>query len=200
MTPEEFAAQIFAQGELQFLRPLLALAEIRAVKKNEILIREGEIPEEIFFIVDGIYRGFFENSNGKDITDCFCCGTGEPIVGSLPLGSPAMITMAAIQPGHVLAVSSGPIVSRLESDETLVRIYNRLLLDSLRNHVEIKKVLYQFDAMEKYKWFLKKYPELDKKATVRHIASYLDITPVTLSRIRWLSPPDSERELRFSDR
>ena len=157
LTPEEFAAQIFAQGELQFLRPLLALAEIRAVKKNEILIREGEIPEEIFFIVDGIYRGFFENSNGKDITDCFCCGTGEPIVGSLPLGSPAMITMAAIQPGHVLAVSSGPIVSRLESDETLVRIYNRLLLDSLRNHVEIKKVLYQFDAMEKYKWFLKKY-------------------------------------------
>ena len=92
--------------------------------------------------------------------------------------------MAAIQPGHVLAVPSGPIVSRLESDETLVRIYNRLLLDSLRNHVEIKKVLYQFDAMEKYKWFLKKYPELDKKATVRHIASYLDITPVTLSRIR----------------
>ena len=163
---------------------MLALAEIRAVKKNEILIREGEIPEEILFIVDGIYRGFFENSNGKDITDCFCCGTGEPIVGSLPLGSPAMITMAAIQPGHVLAVSSGPIVSRLESDETLVRIYNRLLLDSLRNHVEIKKVLYQFDAMEKYKWFLKKYPELDKKATVRHIASYLDITPVTLSRIR----------------
>lgn len=31
---------------------------------------------------------------------------------------------------------------------------------------------------------MKKYPELDKKATVRHIASYLDITPVTLSRIR----------------
>lgn len=67
LTPEEFAAQIFAQGELPFLRPLLALAEIRAVKKNEILIREGEIPEEIFFIVDGIYRGFFENSNARTL-------------------------------------------------------------------------------------------------------------------------------------
>lgn len=184
MITEEMIAGMFGQGEIQFLRPLLALAEIRPVKKNDILFREGTVPEELFFVVDGIYRGFFENSNGKDITDCFCCNLGEAIVGSIPIGGKALITMEVIQSGRVLAVPAAPVVERLENDETLVRIYNRMLLDSLRSHVEIKKVLYQFDAMQKYKWFLQKYPGLDRKATVRCIASYLDITPVTLSRVR----------------
>ncbi len=184
MIPEDILASIFGQGEIPFLRPLIALAEIRPVKKNEILFREGSVPEELFFVVDGIYRGFFENSNGKDITDCFCCNLGEAIVGSIPIGGKALITMEAIQAGHVLAVPSAPVVDKLESDASLVRIYNRMLLDSLRSHVEIKKVLYQFDAMQKYKWFLQKYPGLDRKTTVRCIASYLDITPVTLSRVR----------------
>ena len=58
------------------------------------------------------------------------------------------------------------------------------LLESLSHHVEVKKMLYQYTAAQKYAWFLEKYPGLDEVIGDKYIASFLGVTPVTLSRSR----------------
>ena len=45
-------------------------------------------------------------------------------------------------------------------------------------------LMYQYTAMQRYEWFLKRYPELSQMISGRYIASYLGMTPVTLSRLR----------------
>ena len=72
----------------------------------------------------------------------------------------------------------------LETNDFALRIYNNLLIDSLRRHIEVKKMLYQVEAAKRYAWFLEHYPDLDPLVNDKYIASFLGVTPVTLSRAR----------------
>ena len=45
-------------------------------------------------------------------------------------------------------------------------------------------ILYRTTAMERYEWFLNYYPGLIDVVPHKYIASFLDMTPVTLSRLR----------------
>lgn len=61
------------------------------------------------------------------------------------------------------------------------------LQKALQTHWEINNAMYQYQALERYQWFLRNYPNLDEQVNSRYIASFLSITPVTLSRLRrWL--------------
>ena len=64
------------------------------------------------------------------------------------------------------------------------QLYANLVLRSAKRHWEIKTVLYQYTATQKYQWFLQAYPELICHVSGRHIASFLGMTPVTLSRLK----------------
>ena len=63
-------------------------------------------------------------------------------------------------------------------------LYNRLLQQSSQVHWEIKNMLCQHNAMERYQWFLRAYPGLIEQISNKYVASFLGITPVTLSRLR----------------
>ena len=54
----------------------------------------------------------------------------------------------------------------------------------MRVHWEIKTITTQHTAIERYQWFLKAYPGLIDHVSNKHIASFLGMTPVTLSRLR----------------
>ena len=63
-------------------------------------------------------------------------------------------------------------------------MYNRYLVSALEYHWETKMLLYRCTAMERYRWFLSRYPGLIDSISNKHIASFLGMTPVTLSRLR----------------
>lgn len=54
----------------------------------------------------------------------------------------------------------------------------------MRNRSFTNGMLCHTTAMERYRWFLDEYPGLIDRAPHRHIASFLNVTPVTLSRLR----------------
>lgn len=66
----------------------------------------------------------------------------------------------------------------------LLMIYNQQLVHALERHWQVKMMLYQSDAMTRYQWFRKQYPGLENKITGKHLASFMGMTPVTLSRLR----------------
>ena len=72
----------------------------------------------------------------------------------------------------------------LENDVRTVHIYNSLLRNSLLEHWQIKTVLHKRTSMERYQWFLQAYPGLIDQVTHRYIASFLEMSPVTLSCLR----------------
>ncbi len=57
-------------------------------------------------------------------------------------------------------------------------------MDAFAMHWEIKTMICRNNAMQRYQWFLKTYPRLVDRISNKHVASFLGITPVTLSRLR----------------
>ncbi len=166
------------------LRQLEEMASIRQFKKGEILFNEGEIPSFVPLLLSGAVRGFLVDYTGKDVTNCFNTRRFDPLVPSIPLDAPAIVSMESLMDSEALCLPTDRVVQMMRNDPRLFEYYNRLLLASLRTQIEIKNVLYKYTAMERYEWFLKNYPGLDGKISSKYIASFLNITTVSLSRLR----------------
>ena len=126
---------------------------------GDFLIREGEKPAVVPFLLKGIVRGFLFDVNGREITDCFAVQPGIPVMTSADLQAPSPLSMDAM----------------VDSD---------FLTASFSMHWEIKLTLCRDTAMQKYQWFLQKYPGLVDQISNKCIASFLGMTPVTLSKLR----------------
>lgn len=100
------------------------------------------------------------------------------------LQQPSPLYLEAVVACEFLAVPIADIQRLLGQYEQLQQLYHQLLLDSFARHWEIKTTLCRSSAMQRYQWFLEKYPGLIDQIHHRSIASFLGMTPVTLSRQR----------------
>ena len=66
----------------------------------------------------------------------------------------------------------------------VTKLYNQLLIKALNEHWKLKQILNSYTAVQRYQWFLDEYPRLIGKVSNKYIASFLGMTPVTLSRLR----------------
>lgn len=179
-----FFSHLLSTENEQLLHMLTSCATVHTYEKGDLLISAGEKVEKVEFLLSGIYRGFFVDSDGRDITDCFAYKVGAPLLPSVELDIPAMISIQAVVPGNVISIPMDVVETLLQQYHEVSRLYIRLLSESAHEHWKIKNAVYQYTALHRYQWFIEHYPGLVHKVSNRHIASYLNINPVTLSRIR----------------
>lgn len=184
VTIESFVKETLGLTDEAVVQSVLPVAEIQTVRKNEIILREGQTPERLSFLWSGAFRGYFLSRTGKDATDCFCCRLGDPLVGSIPFHAPAQITMQAIRASEIFSVPMQTALALIEHAPAAQQLHDRLMYQSINLHAEVRQILASMDAAEKYRWFVSRYPELDEDVPLRFIASFLDVSAVTLSRVR----------------
>lgn len=151
---------------------------------GDFLIREGEKPTVVPFLLKGIVRGFLFDVNGREITDCFAVQPGIPVMTSADLQAPSPLSVDAMVPSEFLTIPIPEVQRLLERYPVLQQLYHRLLIESFSMHWEMKLTLCRDTAMQKYQWFLRKYPGLVDQISNKCIASFLGMTPVTLSKLR----------------
>ena len=178
-----FLREHFRLQDPQLLQSLSQSFEIRELDKKEILHQIGLPHPSIDFLVEGLFRGFFLDRAGKEITDCFVFRPGTPIVSCLELGEPSFISTEAMEPSTILSIPLEQVNELMPYPEIL-GLYIRFLRESLLRHWENKIMLAQYTAKDRYTWFLEKYPGVIDRVNHRYVASFLGITPVTLARIR----------------
>ncbi len=151
-----------------------------------MIVRTGEIQNDVRLLDSGIARGYFLNINGKEVTDCFVYHRGEGIMSyyQLELDIPSPMTIEMLEDGGYYYMPISEVIELQEYYPEIIRLYNRLLMASLNMHWRLQQVLNQFNATQRYQWFLEEYPGLIKRVSNKYIASYIGMTPVTLSRIR----------------
>lgn len=162
-----------------------SLYEVKEVKKNEILLKKGEISDSTFFVEKGLLRMYSVNKLEKShiiqfapekwiITD----------MASRLLNEKSRFYIAAIEDSTVI-VFKEDFFENLSLKYPEVANRNKQLLfnhiKSLQNRVN---ALISTTAEERYMDFIKQYPNLILRAPLWMIASYLGITPESLSRIR----------------
>lgn len=132
----------------------------------------------------GIFRGFFIDDSGKEITDCFGFKKGTPIVSTVEIGQPSPIFIEAVEKCGAYSIPIKEVQALMKKSLKVIKTYNQILQTALKKQWDTKMALYQYTAQQKYEWFLEEYAEIANHVSNKNIASFLNITPVTLSRLR----------------
>ena len=188
----EFFNDVLGLADRSLIDEAVKISEIKVLKPGEYLIRSGEVPAYMCFLLKGILRGFMLDLNGKDMTDCIAFRCGDAAMPDNDFTQPASITMEALTDCEILCISIPNVMRLLREYPSLNGLYQRLLLKSANLHRDLKIVSYQYTAMQRYQWFLEQYPGLIDKISHKYIASLLNMTPVTLSKMRKILREDSK--------
>lgn len=164
---------------------LRKLAKPVSVKKDGYFLMAGEIPNRIGFVVSGLLRMFYIDNSGVEINKHFCFENTLAIsYSAFLLREESKLYIQALEDSELFIIDHETYVRLIKSNicwEVAARKLAEMLF-ILKSKKEAE--LLQNSAQERYLTFLADYPNLEKRLTQYHIASYLAITPESLSRIR----------------
>jgi CRP-like cAMP-binding protein len=166
---------------------IAALASIlirKEVHKGEIIIREGMIAADFYYIESGLIRQFY--FKGKhDITEHFACENQFAVcILSLFRQEPTKLIVEALENGVFYFI---PYLKLLELSNkySLLATFLHRMYETCLCLSQYKADSWRFEtARERYNRFLVEFPQAAKRASINHIASYLLMTPESLSRVR----------------
>lgn len=161
------------------------LIETIHVKKNEHLLRSGEISSKVFFVEKGCLRQYLINSNGEERNIYFKveCGWCSEL-NSMLNNTPTELNIQALEDGELLAINQRDWIYVVTHIPPFTLYFIKAQQET--NYM-LKKRLGEATIEtpeEKYSRFLNEERHLLLRLPLFHIASYLGMTPETLSRIR----------------
>ena len=162
---------------------LAAISRLETLKKGHWIISMGEKMEVLPILIKGVLRGYMVDENGRDITDCFVFQRGDIIMGCNELDVASHVHIETITECQVLMIPIADLLPLIGRPDLLM-LYNHQLSQALKRHWQLKMLLYQNDAMARYQWFRHTYAGLEELVSGKHLASFMGMTPVTLSRLR----------------
>jgi CRP/FNR family transcriptional regulator, anaerobic regulatory protein len=158
---------------------------LRTYKKSEVFLREGEICSELLFCHKGVFR-YFLTKDGRDVTKDFCLDITNPFCtnyASFLTQTPSLINIECLENSVVSVWSEKYIQELFQTVPWLV--FARKIAEMLFIRKEKREISLLIDsAEERYLKFTKEFNMVTQRVPQYHIASYLGITPETLSRIR----------------
>lgn len=163
---------------------LLDLAEERHYKKGQLILNFGEPCYYVGYIVKGVVRSYYLDNDGNDVTKNFqlenCIVIDEALLG---LNS-SICTYEALEDCTILFADSFKVRNLIYQNSYIKNLYLLGLEGGLRYKIMRENSFLMQNATERYINFKKQYPTLENRVRQAHIASYLGITPESLSRIR----------------
>ena len=178
-----FLAHQLQISDSALLDKMTAIAQICKLEKGESTIHIGEMQTRLYLLISGVIRCYFLDGLNQEYTDCFIIDPGYPVM-TASISQPSLISAEAVTTCELLELPMQDLMELLPKHLELMWAYNAMLQKALFFHWQIKTARYTYNALQRYLWFCKNWPGVDKLANSRHIASFLGMTPETLSRSR----------------
>jgi len=157
----------------------------RSYTEGEHVFKAGKICREVFFICKGVLRVIVVNDEGEEITyfflkeNQFCS-----ILNSFNTSSVAEENIMAASDADVLAITR-EAMDRLNAQIPYMQsLFTQITHQGLLDKIALRKSFLGVDSTTRYKRFLMLQPDIALRVSMSSIASYLEITPQSLSRIR----------------
>lgn len=152
--------------------------------KGDMILKEGEVCRCIYFIDKGLVRQFYIK-HGKEVTEhlgddhsVFMC------IESLFKEVPTQLQVEALEPCMIYALPKDRL-ERVALHNVNIQILYRKILEESLILSQVHADLVRFEtAQDRYRRMCKLYPQVVLRAPLLFIASYLQMTPETLSRVR----------------
>ena len=170
--------------EEEHLNLLLSSLSCMEFPKNHLLIKAGKIEPVLYFIETGIARAYIDGLNNR-IT--FWFGMEGDVVlsyNSYINGKPGYENIELLEDSILHRISNNTLQNLYQNHVGLAN-WGRKLAELELIKTEERLINKQFKtATERYQQLIRETPSLIKRVQLGHIASYLGVTQVTLSRIR----------------
>lgn len=157
----------------------------KTFKRNEYLLREGEVCKHNYFVITGCMRLFTTNKEGVENTRyiAFEAKFGTSFT-SLITGLPAFENIQCLEKTTVLTIRKDDFYSLVDVEPSVNKIYRNILESA---YITTQRRIYDLqgkDSLERVQWLLKNQPTILSRISNKVVASYLGITPHTLSRLK----------------
>ncbi|WP_207420824.1 Crp/Fnr family transcriptional regulator [Desertivirga brevis] len=172
----------FSQAELELFHSKL---KPRKVRKRTFLLSEGEVCRFEAYIVKGCVKKYFIDNNGDEVILQFAVEDWWiSDIASFAEQKPSNLFIETLEDSELLMIDFESKEQLYKEIPHLERVF-RLMLQ--RSYAVLENRLYSTvanSAEERYLDFIKRYPTIPQRVPQQQIASYLGITPESLSRIK----------------
>jgi CRP-like cAMP-binding protein len=154
------------------IKTFLSLASKKTYKKHEIITKTGEIAKDFYIIKSGVIRSFYTDEKGKQyIRTLFTTNKTTGSLGSLLSKKPSNLNFEELKKITEIDISIANLYSTILE-------YLFLLMESRIFDLSV------LNATERYLKLREEIPKIENIIPQYHIASYLNVSAVQLSRIR----------------
>jgi len=161
------------------------ISKVRTFKAHTAITKEGEVPSKIYLLTSGIMRVYMNSETGKEHNKNIF--PPFSFVGSLTAlinKSPSKLTYETLTECHAVEIDFEDLMNLCRTNLKVSNLYNSILEYVFTSYEKRQLDFLSLDATQRYLKLRKRIPKIDELIPQYQIASYLNITPVQLSRIR----------------
>lgn len=159
--------------------------KLKKVKKNAFLLMEGDICRFNFFVNKGCIRIFTTNEQMQELTRYFAFeGKFGTAMTSLIEQTPSFESIQAVEKSELLMITRQDFYHLVDTVPAVNLVYRDILEMA---YITSQKRIYDLQgqsALERLKWLMAYQPNILTRLSSKVIASYLGVTPYTLSRLK----------------
>lgn len=164
---------------------ILSAFETQSIKKKKDLLTPGNICEHIYFITSGSFRSYFVDDKGiEHIYQIRLENSWISDLESFFSQRPSKYYIEALENSEMLCLSFERLEKLYEEVPILERYFRILFQKAYINALERLNATMWESAVDRYHDLLKEHKDIFQRVPLVYIASYLGITPESLSRIR----------------
>jgi len=160
------------------------LFSYEVIKKERFFLKTGHYSDRIAYVKSGLLRSYFEFNNKETTTFFATPGTIAGDLHSFLKRIPSKETIQALEETEILYIKRKTLYVQYQENWKWQQV-GRLLMEHYYVESEERTIRLQSkSAQELYEHFVQRHPEIIRVASLSYIASYLGMTPETLSRVR----------------
>lgn len=171
--------------QLENIRLFANIIQCKKYHKGDIILGEGEVCNNLLYIEQGLLRQYYVK-HGKDMTEHLSF-EGNGVVWCIESyfhQTPTHLLMEALEASVVWEIPRDLMEDISDKNCDIAYLYRRFFEDSLILS-QVKADMLRFEsAKERYSRLMQLFPEIVKRAPLTYIASYLQMSLETLSRVR----------------
>lgn len=165
---------------------LIPSTQVKIFEKNTLIESSGQPIKYQFVVMNGIIRKFLTNAKGEEFTTDFFT-SNQAITPALlrSIDFVSFVNLEVLSPkAEVMLFSNQEMEKTMQGNKDLEAFGFKVMMQDAYKRAEREKILLTASGKEKLEWFRKNYPNLENEIPHYYIASFLGITPTSLSRLR----------------
>lgn len=166
------------------LSQLAALGEFVEFAANELIVAAGDDENKLYLLIDGLIRKYYLDYQGNDLTHQFLESGQVFSTQHVVFSGQVMCNFEALESCKMVCFDYERIQALMKKEPLLTQVYIGILEETLRIKLLREAALLAESATERYIKLKAEISDIDQRVNHGYIASYIGVTPVSLSRIR----------------